>query len=129
MQILIVEDSLKMRGMIRSLVAPFASEVFECDEADEAFSVYREHQPDWVLMDIRLKESDGIEATERICSANSKARVVIVTGYDDVSLRAAATAAGAIGYVMKENLLELRGILKPDNCRFNKKGQTFQFQI
>lgn len=111
MNILIVEDSRQVRRMIRTLVAPFAAEVFECDGEGEAFSVYQAHQPDWVLMDIRLKEGDGIEATRQICAANPKARVVIVTGFDDMSLRAAATEAGACGYVMKENLPELRGIL------------------
>jgi DNA-binding NarL/FixJ family response regulator len=112
MNILIVEDSLIVRRMIRSLVAPFAKEVFECANGNEAFSVYQAHQPDWVLMDIRLKESDGIKVTREICASDPQARVVIVTNFDDVSLRAAATAAGACGYVMKENLPELRGILR-----------------
>lgn len=112
MNILIVEDSLIMRRMIRSLVTPFAKEVFECEDGNEAFSAYQAHQPDWVLMDIRLKESDGIKVTREICTSDPRARVVIVTNFDDVSLRKAAREAGACGYVMKENLLELRGILR-----------------
>lgn len=111
MNILIVEDSLRMRRMIRSLVASFAAEIFECADSDAALSAYREHHPDWVLMDIRLKESDGIAATRQICAADPQARVVIVTNYDDINLRAAATKAGACGYVLKDNLYTLPSFL------------------
>jgi CheY-like chemotaxis protein len=111
MNILIVEDSPLVCRMIRSLVAPFAAEVFECDEADVAFSTYQKYHPDWVLMDIRLKQSDGIAATKQICDSDPKARVVIVTNYDDVSLRAAATDAGACAYVLKDNLYTLPSFL------------------
>jgi CheY-like chemotaxis protein len=111
MNILIVEDSPGMRRMIRSLVEPFAAEVFECADGDAALSAYRKHHPDWVLMDIRLKESDGIAATRQICAADPQARVVIVTNYDDINLRAAATEAGARAYVLKDNLYTLPSIL------------------
>jgi CheY-like chemotaxis protein len=113
MQILIVEDNSQMRRMIRGLVAPWASAVFEAAGGAEAFDVYRAQRPDWVLMDISLTEGDGIEATRRICASDSRAQVVMVTGFDDEGLRAAAHDAGACGYVMKENLLDLRGILNP----------------
>jgi DNA-binding NarL/FixJ family response regulator len=111
MNILIVEDSAGMRRMIRSLVAPLAAEVYECADGDAALSAYREHRPDWVLMDIRLKQSDGIATTACICAADPKAKVVIVTGYDDAGLREAATEAGACGYVLKDDLYTLPSLL------------------
>jgi CheY-like chemotaxis protein len=113
MQILIVEDNFKMRRMIRGVVAPWATQVFEAAGGAEALTAYRAFRPDWVLMDIRLTEGDGIEATRRICASDARAQVVMVTGFDDDDLRTAAKEAGACGYVMKENLLELRGILNP----------------
>lgn len=58
-------------------------------------------------MDIRMDEVDGIQATRQIIAADPAAKVVIVTDYDDEALREAAMAAGARGYVLKENLLEL----------------------
>ena len=111
LQVLIVDDSPKMRRMIRGLVAPYAAEIFECADGAEAFSSYQLHHPDLVLMDISLGESDGIGATRRICAADPHARVVMVTDYDDAAMRQAAADAGACGYVVKENLLELREIL------------------
>ena len=65
-------------------------------------------RPDWVLMDIRMKEVDGLAAAQQITTAWPGARVVIVTSYNDASLRDAARQAGACGYVLKDNLLEIR---------------------
>ena len=123
MQILIVEDNFQMRRMIRGLVTPWASAVFEAAGGAEAFTSYHEHRPDWVLMDISLSEGDGIEATRRICAADAQAQVVMVTGFDDDALRAAAKEAGACGYVMKENLLELRGLLSSPPAKHQLTSQ------
>ena len=62
-------------------------------------------------MDIRMKEVDGLTATQQITTVWPDARVVIVTSYNDASLREAARQASACGYVLKEDLLELRSIL------------------
>ena len=69
-------------------------------------------------MDVEMAEKDGLTATREICAAYPKARVVIVTNYDGEEMREAAKRAGACGFVMKENLLELRDILgrrRPEN--------------
>jgi DNA-binding NarL/FixJ family response regulator len=62
-------------------------------------------------MDIRMKRLDGIAATRQITAAFPNAAIVMVTDYDDARLRKAARAAGACGYVVKENILPLRKIL------------------
>jgi DNA-binding NarL/FixJ family response regulator len=54
---------------------------------------------------------DGITATARIIAADPSARIIIVTDHDQDDLREAARKAGACGYVVKENLLELLRIL------------------
>ncbi len=100
-----------MRRTIKRVACEFTDEIVECDDGAFAFAAYRQHLPEWVLMDVEMREKDGLTATREICAAYPKARVVIVTNYGDAAMRAAATQAGAIGYVVKENLLELRGIL------------------
>jgi len=111
MTVLIVEDNAEMRRLLKSFVRPLAETAYECDDGAEAETLYAELQPDWVLMDIEMPRVDGIAATRRIKAAFPAARIVIVTNYDEADLRAEALAAGACGYVLKENLVELRRLL------------------
>lgn len=111
MRLLIVEDNAAVRRMIRAVVAGVGVEFDECADGAEALAAYSTRRPDWVLMDIEMKEMDGITATREIKAVDGEARIIIVTSYDGADLREAASRAGACGYVLKENLLELRGLL------------------
>src|SRR5687767_12460804 len=111
MNILIVDDSPRMRRTIRSLLAGMGHEVFECEDGSEVLAAYLAHRPDWVLMDIGLKEVDGIVATSALMAAFPEAKVVIVTDYDDARLRQAAHEAGACAYLLKEDLFKVREII------------------
>ena len=107
MKILIVDDSAAMRSLLRSLVLPFGVEIRECADGADAPAAYEAQNPDLVLMDIRMNEVDGIAATKQIRAADPIAKIVMVTDYDDDALRQAAILAGACGYVLKDNLLDL----------------------
>jgi DNA-binding NarL/FixJ family response regulator len=111
MTILIIENNDEMRRIIKTIIGDFAERIEERANAFEAVSVYSRYQPDWVLMDIKLPGVDGIAATRKIRAAYPDARVVMVTQYDDGDLRDAALQAGACGYVLKDDLLPLRGLL------------------
>jgi DNA-binding NarL/FixJ family response regulator len=111
LKLLIVDDNAAVRRLIRSIVLPFASEIFECTDGADALSAYQTEGPDVVLMDIRMSEVDGIQATKQIKAADPTAKIVIVTDYDDDALRAAAMRAGACGYALKDNLLDLVRLL------------------
>jgi two-component system, NarL family, response regulator LiaR len=111
LKLLIVDDKAEVRRMIRRFLADLAAEINETDDGESAFDAYVAFQPDWVLMDIEMKHTNGIVATEKIRAAYPQANIVIVTSYDDDCLRERATAAGARGYVLKENLLALRSML------------------
>lgn len=111
MKLLIVEDNQAMRRMLANLLQDVAETIYECEDGAQAFSAYAVHQPDWVLMDIKLPVLDGLTATRAIRLAWPTANIVIVTGLDDRDLQQAAQQAGACAYVRKENLLEVRRIL------------------
>jgi CheY-like chemotaxis protein len=115
MKILIVEDNQQMRQVIRAVVADLAEEVTECANGIEAVAAYTAQQfsgDDRVLMDLQMPGGGGLEAARRIRAAFPDAQIIIVTQYADQHWRTAATEAGACGYVLKENLLELRQVLK-----------------
>jgi CheY-like chemotaxis protein len=109
-KLLIVEDHAETRQEIKNLLSDLG-EIYECRDGSEAFSVYAQHRPDWVLMDIKMERMNGIAATRKIKASYPEARIVIVTGYDDAELREAAKRAGACEYVVKEKLMEVRRVL------------------
>jgi NarL family two-component system response regulator LiaR len=111
MFLLIVDDNQQMRRLIRSVVGDLAESIAECCDGSLALAAYAEHCPDWVLMDIKMQQMDGITATREIRASYPMAHVCIVTDYEDVELRQAATEAGAEGYVVKGDLLVLRQML------------------
>jgi len=117
LKLLIVDDKAQVRSMIRRFVGDLAAEISETDDGESALDAYAAFLPDWVLMDIEMKHTNGIVATERIRAAYPQANIVIVTNYDDDFLRERATAAGACGYVLKENLLALRSMLMTGSMR------------
>jgi CheY-like chemotaxis protein len=112
LKILIVDDSASVRGLIASIVEPLAASIRQCSDGGEAIAAYRSMRPDIVLMDIRMKEMDGIETTRRICQSDPNAKVVILTDYDDNELRRAAADAGTIHYALKDDLPDLVRLLE-----------------
>lgn len=111
MKVLIVEDNPKVRRMLADFIGQRFEQIFECADGGEAFSLYKTHQPDWVLMDWQMPNKDGLTATREILAEFPAARICLVTNYNDDLLRSEALAAGAKFFVRKCNLSELRRIL------------------
>ena len=112
MKLLIVDDNAGVRRVLRILLAGIADDIYECVDGTEALTLYTAERPDVVLMDIQMSGMDGITATRHIRTADSAARVIVVTDYDRSDLREAAREAGACGYVVKDNLPILVGLLQ-----------------
>jgi|GEM_PF-3335714 len=73
-------------------------------------------------MDLMMPRMGGLEATRRIMVSNPAAKIVVVTGRDGQSLRAAAESDGACAFVSKENLSDLRELIKPPQWSLKEKG-------
>lgn len=110
MKILIVDDSDEMRRMFKRFIRDQVDGFIECEDGSEALEFYRQHRPDLVLMDIKMKDVDGLDATREIKAAFPDARVVIVSQWDGPALRKKALQAGAMSYITKTNLLPLRAL-------------------
>ena len=111
MKIMIVDDSERMRQMIRTFIADISSDIVECEDGSEALEAYRMHRPDVVLMDLKMARMDGLAATSQILESFPHTRIVIVSQWDDAPFREAARRAGAETIVSKSDLLPLRSIL------------------
>jgi DNA-binding NarL/FixJ family response regulator len=75
--------------------------VGEAADGEQAVRLAREHDPDVVLMDVRMPGTDGIEATRRICSG-LRARVLVLTTFDLDEYVYDALRAGASGFLLKD---------------------------
>jgi DNA-binding NarL/FixJ family response regulator len=101
--VIIADDQALLRGSFRLLVesAPGMMVVGEAANGTEAIRLARETQPDVALMDIRMPETDGIQATREIC-ARTETRVLTLTMFDNDELVYAALRAGASGFLLKD---------------------------
>ncbi|GAA3119133.1 response regulator transcription factor [Planomonospora alba] len=105
-RVLIADDQAMVRGSFRVLVehTPGLQAVGEAATGAEAVELARAHKPDVVLMDIRMPDVDGIEATRRICGdpATAGVRVLILTTFDLDDYVYAALRVGAAGFLLKD---------------------------
>jgi DNA-binding NarL/FixJ family response regulator len=76
--------------------------VGEASNGADAVALTLQHEPHVVLMDVRMPEMDGVEATRRIVASASPSRIVILTTYDLDEYVFAALRAGASGFMLKD---------------------------
>jgi DNA-binding NarL/FixJ family response regulator len=76
--------------------------VGEAADGAAAVDLVAEHEPDVVLMDVRMPVVDGIEATRRIVATGAATRIIMLTTYDLDEYVYAALAAGASGFLLKD---------------------------
>ncbi|MFF5250232.1 response regulator [Streptosporangium sp. NPDC000095] len=100
----IADDQALVRTGFRMILAADGIEVTaEAADGAEAIAAVRSTRPDVVLMDIRMPQMDGIEATRQIMSGGAnETRVVILTTYDLDHYVYAALTAGASGFLLKD---------------------------
>lgn len=103
-RVLVVDDQPLVRaGIGRILDADQElAVVAECDDGAQAAPAVVTHSPDVVLMDIRMKEVDGAEATRRLNRLDRPPPVLVLTTFGDDETVAAALAAGAAGFILKD---------------------------
>jgi DNA-binding NarL/FixJ family response regulator len=78
--------------------------VAEAQNGREAVELYRQHRPDVLLMDLRMPELDGINATRTILTEDPTAKILALTSYDGDQDLFQALEAGVRGYLLKETL-------------------------
>jgi DNA-binding NarL/FixJ family response regulator len=99
----LVDDQAMVRVGLRMILESEDDVQVVCEAADggEALSMIAEHNPDVVLMDVRMPGMDGIAATREVIAAAPDARIVILTTFDDDEYLYGALRAGASGFLLK----------------------------
>jgi DNA-binding NarL/FixJ family response regulator len=111
LRVLLCDDHTLVRAGIRALVleTPGAAIVAEADNGREAVALAKQHRPDLVVMDISMRELNGIEATAQIRAELPQTRVLILSMHTTEDFVRRALKAGASGYLVKDSApLELK---------------------
>jgi two-component system NarL family response regulator len=103
-RVLVVDDHSLLRTGVANIInqEPGFAVVAEASNGREAVEAFVAHQPDVVLMDLRMPEMEGVEAVRRIREIDPQARVIVLTTYDADEDIARALQAGAKAYILKD---------------------------
>lgn len=104
LRVLLADDHALVRAGLRSLLESWEGieVVAEAADGGEAIALAREHGPDIVLIDIAMKDIDGLRATEEIKKDRPDTKVIIVSMHGSRDFIDHALRAGASGYVLKD---------------------------
>ncbi len=104
-RVLVVDDQSMVRAGFRLLLADETDieVVAEAGNGREAIACAARFHPDVILMDIRMPELDGLEATRRILATDTTTRVLILTTFDLDDYVFEALRVGASGFVLKDD--------------------------
>lgn len=110
MKILLVDDDKLITLALTTIIEsdPNMQVVATGHSADEAVRLYQQHNPDVALLDIRMGERTGLDATSEILQTDPQARIVFLTTFSDPEYIREALRLGSRGYLLKtdyENLL------------------------
>jgi len=103
-RVLLVDDQQLVREGLRRILHPLEGfeVVGECDDGDRVVDAVERHAPDVVVMDVRMKRVDGVEATRRLRSRADPPPVLVLTTFDDDDVLSGALRAGASGFQLKD---------------------------
>jgi len=104
MRIIIVDDDKLVCAALKTIVEAGGIEVAGVGNSGlDAISLYKKIHPDIILMDIRMKELNGLEAAKTILDSDNEAKILFLTTFADDEYIVKALKMGAKGYLLKQD--------------------------
>lgn len=105
MKIVIVDDDIFVSGALTTILEASGKVTIAASGTDgkEAAELYKIHQPDVLLMDIRMKEKSGLDASAEILEEFPDAKILLLTTFSDDEYIVKALKLGAKGYLLKQD--------------------------
>lgn len=121
MNVVIIDDDYFVTTALKTILEsdPEIHVTATGENGSEAISLYAVHKPDVLLMDIRMKELDGLNAAEQILKSDPLAKILLLTTFSDDEYIIKALKIGAKGYLLKQHYDSIIPSLKAVNM-----GQT-----
>lgn len=103
-RVLIADDHSIVRQGLATIVNrdPEMTAIAQAENGQQAIELFRQHQPDVTLMDLRMPQVGGVEAISAICAQFKSARIIVLTTYDGDEDIYRGLHAGAQGYLLKD---------------------------
>jgi two-component system, NtrC family, response regulator HydG len=130
--IFIVDDDKAHRLMLTTLMEESGYPVKEADDVRSAAASIRAHPVDLILMDMRMREMSGIEATRQIRHYNPVIPIIIMTAYSTIPTAVEALKSGAFDYVTKPldfEALKLVVTRVLDHTRLHEENAALRRQL
>jgi len=100
-KILVVDDEPVFCDLLKGLLGEHGHEIFTANNGHEALDLFKQHHPQFTLLDLRMPEMDGIEVLKRVRTIDPQAVVMILTAWGTDQLEQQARQMGAIDFLSK----------------------------
>ena len=99
--LLIVDDDNPFRERLARAMEKKGFKVSQAESVKKGISSIKQQKTSFAVVDLRLGDGNGLEVVKEIQKSNSKSRVIMLTGYGNISIAVAAIKQGAIDYLAK----------------------------
>lgn len=100
-KILIIDDSPLLRMMLKDALVREGNQVYEAATVDEAYEIYRDVQPELVMKDLFMPNSNGIEVIRQFKKINPQVKIVVCSTESQKNMIYEAMRAGARDFLIK----------------------------
>ncbi len=117
--ILVVDDELVFCELLKTLLKSYGHEVLTANNGRQALEVFKQHRPQFTMLDLRMPEMDGLEVLRQIRTIDTKAAVMILTAWGTDALELQARKLGVTDFLSKTLSLDTivaslqRGLTQP----------------
>lgn len=114
MKVLLVEQNIEMLRLLKAMISDVVDEIHGVRSGDEAVEIYSSIEPDWVVMDIFRKPTNGLSAAALIKELDADAKIVFISNYTDERTKTWAAGVGGSAFFGKDDLLSLVEFLRKE---------------
>lgn len=112
-KILIVDDQFGIRILLNEILQKEGYHIFQAANGQQALSITERHDPDLVLLDMKIPGMDGLEILEEMKKIKPEIRVIIMTAYGELKMIEASKQMGALAHFTKPfDIEEIRVAVK-----------------
>ena len=100
-KLLIIDDEAVYAGILQRALQRHDLDVAICTEADQAIAAAERHNPDYIVLDLRLESVSGLTLIEPILTRCPAVKILVLTGYSSLATAVQAIKLGAVDYLPK----------------------------